>query len=680
MHHSVETPGDGVVTGGGVATLITGDRVSVTTSSDGRTSAVILSGSPHAALPMSAVQFGDDSYVIPRLPVGEQAKLDSSLFNVSALAMLAGDSVPVEVTFRPGVRPHAIPGLDLDPTQPEQKADGSIVVPAHYDTATSGVVAGSAWQGVTSVRLPAGGPSALATGRPMHELTVHVVDRQGQPVRFEQAWVINVDDAAVFKSPIPINDGVGTVSVPQGDYAVFAGNFRSVVSRPDFAVRADTTVELSLADATVHPAEAVLGHSPTDTAVSLARAADRHGGYNAAYLGSRFTVRVQPVVSTLPHGTMWSSVGGTFAPSDELDGGLSQSQVYASLAYTKDFRHGVPEDMSFTHSRADFAIVPQRFFANGPAATHSSEVVGYAPFEQLGIAQTYPVHTPGQRTVWLQGSPSITWDQGFSPIESVGEEIRIASLTRSGRYTPGLTHPVTFSHGPVGPGLEAAYDAARTGPSCGLCRTGDRLHGVMPLFSGAGTAMSGQLSNPGMGSWRLSRDGSRLASGHFLITPDVLLLDARDAYLLRATSRPGVAEWRMSTTVRDVWGFTSGSGDAAIPLLMPSYVPRVTMSGTLRAGPVRWPLDFGNLGPVDATVSKATVSLSTDGGARWRPATVTRLDRNSFAVTYTNPAASGSARYMSLRVTGVDSAGRTVTETAMRAYRLVAAPVRPTEG
>lgn len=54
-------------------------------------------------------------------------------------------------------------------------------------------------------------------------------------------------------------------------------------------------------------------------------------------------------------------------------------------------------------------------------------------------------------------------------------------------------------------------------------------------------------------------------------------------------------------------------------------------------------------------------------------ATVTRVDRNSFAVTYENPEGTGSAESMSLRVSATDAAGRTVTETAIDAYRLTSA-------
>ena len=199
----------------------------------------------------------------------------------------------------------------------------------------------------------------------------------------------------------------------------------------------------------------------------------------------------------------------------------------------------------------------------------------------------------------------------------------------------------------------------------------------MPLFEGAGAGMFGILLSPDMGSWKLTHGLRTWGSGGYVIEPQVTLPPGSQQYTLTASSHPGLRAWQMSTDVTDVWRFVSGSGDAVIPLLMPSYVPRIALNGTLRPGHVRWPLDFGNLGPADAPVTSARVSLSVDGGAHWRAAKVSRVDKNSFAVTYTNPASSGSPEYMSLRVSGVDSAGRTVTETAIRAYRLTLATKAP---
>jgi len=357
------------------------------------------------------------------------------------------------------------------------------------------------------------------------------------------------------------------------------------------------------------------------------------------------------------------------APKGEFSQGLPPD-VPSTLAYPKDYQAGVPASMSYAHTRSDFAVVPQRFFANTPAGTRYSDAISFAPFEIFGFAFGYLVDVPGVRTVLLQGNRHLRWIQDFDATMPRGRAFKLATLTKDSFYTPGAASPVNFAHGPVGPGLEAGYDRGSTGPFCLLCRHGNQLRGGLPLFSGAGTAMSGLLWNPDMGGWTLRHGYHVLASGHYVLAPDVSLPADAQTYTLTASSHPGTSGWQLSTTVTDSWRFTSAAGDGVIPLLMASYLPRTTLAGTLPPGPVSWPLDFGNLGPADAAVSKATVSLSTDGGHTWRPATVTRTDRNSFAASYPNPAATGTNRYLSVRVTGLDAAGRTVTETAIRAYRL----------
>lgn len=652
-----------------VVTLVTGDRVRLSTYSDGRASAVLLAGSPHAGQPVKTVQAGGTTYVIPRLPLSEQRLYDVSMFNVTALAALPSATVPVALTFAEGVTPHDVGGFTVDTRTTRPSADDSRTVSGHYRTATaSGSIPDvGAEPGLVSVALPSGVTTPHVTGATTHTLTIHVVDTHGEPVKNEIAFVQNVDDASVFYDEVLITDGVGSVAVPAGNYAVFAGSFTRTVIEPDFAVEDDTSLHLDLADATVRPTETVPGHHTADAGVSLERDAARGGGLVQILQSDRFVFALQPVAAHLPHGKMWTSVSAAHAPADEL---APPGGVYSMLAFTKDYRSGVPDDLGFTHPRSDFAIVAQKLYANGPAARHSSDALAFAPYEIFSFATEFPVRVPSLRTIWLQGDDALLWEQDYQPTGSFSD--RPASLTKYSRYTAGTALPVSFAHGPVGPGVEAAYDVERLGFFCLLCRNGDRLSGSMPLFSGAGTAMSGLLGSPQMGSWSLRQGDDVLDAGSYVLAPDVTLPAARRAYTLQASSHPGVKSWQLSTEVSDVWTFTSGSSRAVVPLLMPSYVPRTALDGSLAAGPTRFPMDFGNLGPVDARVSKATVELSTDAGSHWTKATVTRVDRSSFAVTYDSPPPAGSQDTMSLRVTGVDAAGRTVTETALDAYRLAA--------
>jgi len=531
---------------------------------------------------------------------------------------------------------------------------------------------------VTSVVLPSEVSRVAPAGQQMRTLTVKVRNLHGGPVRSEVAWVQNVDNIKVFLQPLTIVNGVGTISVPEGNYAVFAGSFTRALIKPDFAVGADTSITMRLSDATVRPTETVPGYGVLEAGATVERDSARGGGFVELLASDRYVFRLQPVARHVSHGHLRSTVSGTHAPTSELPSAVAdgcttgsdcRAMIFKTLAYTKDYSSGVPADMSFSHPKADFAIIPQQFHANGPAAAHAADVLAFAPFEFLSFGTEYPVRVPSLRTIWLQGSKQLKWEQDYMPTATFGP--KPASLTKFSGYTAGAALPVVFAHGPVGPGIEAAYDKDHLGALCLMCRNGNVLHGAMPLFSGAGTAMSGLLESPDMGAWSLKRGTDVLGSGNFVIAPHITLPAAPQSYTLRAVSHPGVRSWQLSTRVCDVWTFTSRSGDAVIPLLMPSYVPRSALDGSLRPGPTRFPLDFGNIGSADATVTRARVELSTDGGEHWTRATVTRVDKNSFAVTYKNPKASAARSTMSIRVSGADSAGRKVTETAMNVYRLI---------
>jgi hypothetical protein len=128
--------------------------------------------------------------------------------------------------------------------------------------------------------------------------------------------------------------------------------------------------------------------------------------------------------------------------------------------------------------------------------------------------------------------------------------------------------------------------------------------------------------------------------------------------------------WRLSTKVRDVWRFHSRQGHASVPILAPSYRPPVSRSGLLGPGPVAFPLTFQTLAPRDRRITQAELQISTDDGRTWRSTSLRRVSATRFRVRYVNPSTAGTARFISIRVSGRDAQGNQVTETALRVYRL----------
>jgi len=90
-----------------------------------------------------------------------------------------------------------------------------------------------------------------------------------------------------------------------------------------------------------------------------------------------------------------------------------------------------------------------------------------------------------------------------------------------------------------------------------------------------------------------------------------------------------------------------------------------TCAGTLAAVVVTTGLTVGHLqGAQAAAITKASVSVSFDGGTTWHPATITGSG-GSYTATFTAPA---GAR-VTLRTRAADAAGGSVAETITSAYQ-----------
>lgn len=638
-----------------VVTLVTGDRVDVREADGGRTVASLLPGSPSYGKPVQTMHTGRATYVIPRLSPAARDKLDYSMFDVTALAEAERDgSVPVTVRFRDGA--HDVDGLDVEQSTAHRQGS-DVVVDASYDAEQAGADTGS-WSGVESVRL-AGAPDRSPAARDdyeMHTLTIKARSG-GKPVRYADAAVLNVDDGRLFNFPVYVDHGIGKVSVPEGHYSVQTWIGRSLVTTPNVTVRDDTSTTVRASDAKVQPKISVRKARIVEPEVGVIRTAEKYGSFGLSISG--VLPRLNRVPATLRHGKLTTLVAAAAVP---------RKRPKSGMYFAKEHRSGTPADLSFTYRRGQFASVPQRLYSTGSPGGAGSYAYGFAPGETFGWMTVFPARMPSRRTVWLSPGRGLRWLVGASVARY--KPYREADMYVIGkRYKRGRAAPLNFFRGPVGPGKERGIDGSRTGRNCNtLCRDGNRLRGRLPLLSSAGSGHFADFWANGMGSWKLRHKRKSLQRGGFLIAPNVDLPAQKRRYTLEATSHPGLG--KLSSRVSDSWGFSSGRGEGVVPLLMPSYVPPTGVDGRIKRLKSHYRLNFENLGPKAARVTKASLRWSVNGGRTWRRAGLKRLDRNSFRVRYRNPPAKGQRRYVSLRVTAKDAGGRTVEETALRAYRL----------
>jgi hypothetical protein len=100
-----------------------------------------------------------------------------------------------------------------------------------------------------------------------------------------------------------------------------------------------------------------------------------------------------------------------------------------------------------------------------------------------------------------------------------------------------------------------------------------------------------------------------------------------------------------------------------LPLLTFRAKPPVDLGNRSPAGPVTIPLTVTRQDG-QATASSAELEFSTDDGATWQRATVSR-DAARWKADVTNPVGS----FVSLRVKASDFEGNTVSTTVIRAYQ-----------
>jgi len=106
------------------------------------------------------------------------------------------------------------------------------------------------------------------------------------------------------------------------------------------------------------------------------------------------------------------------------------------------------------------------------------------------------------------------------------------------------------------------------------------------------------------------------------------------------------------------------------PLITLDYaVHGLSLSGTAPAGAQAITVTAGHLQLAsDPAVTSARTKVSLNGGRTWTRAGVRALGRGRFLVTFTAP----RSAWVTLRVTARDTAGNSLTETILAAYRTAA--------
>ena len=542
---------------------------------------------------------------------------------------------------------------------------------------------------------------------PMHTLTVTGTDLAGQPDTGDIVSVINVDNIGRFSDPIASQNffyhGSARFSVPAGHYMAIATFYTGtrltnwhVVALPQFTVSGPaTTVHLDARTATsrlqwVTPRPVT---RPRPGLVNFVR---------IPAVGPAFTFFYGVYGNAL-----WVSPG----TSTRLTGAL-RTVTDAQLTSPPHY-HGTPYEYDLAYTASDGVIPPLRYVVR-PATLATEDARYYQPAAAAGgwmagglfgfqfqrggssIAELgRRVNLPGREIQYYATGRSLLWfDSYFQSFRSGA-----GGQADSGRVLrPGQRLPVGWNAFPLHPApntnLLGAANPGATLPSAS--RAGDTLTLDITPFSDnvpghTGSGFSSVPPGPVRGRYAVFSGGTKIAAGNAvraakgrpgLRTSVRLAHGPQHVRFVLAASRAGRL-YRLSPASRTVWawrsvprqgatlppGWACGNATRACavqPMMTLEYaVAGLSLAGSVHAGPQLVHLSVGHLQLVKAiAVTRASMSVSFDGGRTWHPATVTGHG-GSYTAAFTAPAGAK----VSLRTSAADAAGGSVTETITGAYQ-----------
>ncbi|MFG2058227.1 S8 family serine peptidase [Micromonospora sp. NPDC048930] len=601
-------------------------------------------------------------------PHDDDATVDRTVtYRNAGTAALTLD-LTTEVTG-PGGRPAPDGMFRLSATRVTVAAGGTAQVTVTADTRLGGV--DGYWTGRIVARSGATvavTPVAVNREVESYTLTVSHRNRDGAATGDYSTILAGLDGFRIVD--VYDADGEAQVRVPKGVYGLNSIIFESdaqgepagasMLAQP--LVTVDRDLRITVDARTAKPVRVTVPRrDATPALVDLSAnwfTADG-GGYGFSLLSFDFTGLTSAQVggSTSADrfvgavGTQWADLTVTSSPylyatSEALPGRFP-------TGYVRHYRQG------------DLATVVHRFHG-GQAGQEAERIVfPVSAYNIGGWAIGLPTTVPGQR-VEHYSTAGMRWSTELD-LGTRAEEgwlnPQAALFADAVRYRPGRTVREDWNAAPYGPSFPAPRRAGQ-----GITRNGDAITVDLPLFSDAAGHAGGSLTDAERTA--LYRDGELVGEspyggyGEFEVPPGAA------NYRVEASATRGFTD--LSTQVSASWTFRSrhvtGDDWLRLPAMAVRFAPRLAVDNSAPAGrtftiPVtveRQP------GAPAATVAKLTVDVSYDGGKTWRKAELHRQG-TGWAAVVRHPAGPG---YVSLRATARDSAGNTVTQRIIQAYRL----------
>jgi subtilisin family serine protease len=508
----------------------------------------------------------------------------------------------------------------------------------------------------TTVRTPVG----WAKEREYVNLTVRAVDRAGEPVTADTwgaAIKLDPENGGLFGTNLWFEDGVATARVIPGVYSPMAFiekldedgavtdalllSSGEVDATADVDVLLDGTTAREVTTSTHRPAElATLGLSvETEDSAEVA-----YAGVNVMY-GPETDLALTPVPAAT-HGDYDTIVQATLlAPTtgDEV------------APYRYDLAHH-SEGVDVPALRGDrrTTVAVDTSYGASVGDTHLAERMYWEPGTIIAGGAVEPVPVGTRRTEYLTALPGKWYLR--SEIQQDGVGVVLAEAPRHTWSEPGRARQ----------GLAAGVLSAGIYPEAPIeHRRGELWLGPWPRVDDDGGVLWGADVKQRLRVWQ---DGAPIhdeGGDAYPVVPE-----GGADYRMLMESTPDDPAYRLATSVSGEWEFHARSDvddEARPPLLDTAWDVRGLDASGSAPGTTRVRVSAGYQdGAYDTSqVEGARLWWSSDDGATWHPAEVTRTGDGVYDATVTAPA---GTEHVSLKVEAWDEAGATVAKTVVRAY------------
>jgi hypothetical protein len=699
-------------------TLPTGEQVIVGNVSGKTTYAV--GGLGNGPSSYGSYQAGSsDHYIIPSEAEPYLGSvLSPSLFDVTQLlhaGLTGGAHIPVSLAFAAGEAPTAPPGVTLTSTagstaQGYLTASSGAAFAAGLRAAIGADVAagrpagtGALFGGLASMSLATSAVAPPGTVRPdyvLHTLQVDSTAIDGTPFNVFPL-LLNDDSASTENADLPIQDGIGRIEVPAGDYSLGADVYDFDANGLPTAART-----MVLNDFTVPDTSGVTTTVQFDegTAISLI------SGTTPRPSTPQFTqttwTRLDPtglgdVVENLASGGVPMYVDPQ--PAATTAGSMHfQVQLYAAgpatgpqYRYDSAFDNDtIPADQAYQVRASQLATVRQDFY-NDPAAGGAGDTLWASPldsYNELFISLIPLANYSSSVTEYAGTADSGQWLQGAqSPSGNF-----VVGDTRT--FDSGHSYRIDWLRGPLAPNLGQYSHASPFNDVCFACASGGAATLGYNLIGDSEPDHIGIEASGGNTNDAVYENGTEV-----LDDPDVLQVELtglpagtttfREVY---DTDFAGDSQVSQTTSTHTdlTFRYTPGSDPSAtlpsgyycdytgvvatpcqvLPVLTLNYQLAVDQNNTSAAPVQVLGLTVGHLSydgyGSHAPITSAKVSVSFDGGQTWVPALLAGFD-GRYTALWRNPV-SAEGTSPELRVTATDAIGGSITQTITAAYTVAA--------